>query len=104
MGDFLLISIVASVVLTIVLNVVLRFWKPDPERWFPSEPGSRQQGPPPIDIGHFGHGAGNDYGDGHRHGDRFKGPRVRVFVPWKAMLAVSIGLTVVLNVVALLAR
>lgn len=95
MGDFLLVSIVASVVLTVVLNVLLRFWKPDPGRWFPSEPDHRQSVPPPADVER---GGGDDPGDTHGR------PTVRVFFPWKAMLAISIGLTVVLNVVALLSR
>jgi hypothetical protein len=100
MGDFLLLSIVASVVLTVVANIALRFWTPDPERWFPSDTDVHRPLPPVPDDRSVGPGGG----DGREYGDGTEGPRVRLFFPWKAMLVISIGLTVLLNAVALLAR
>jgi hypothetical protein len=40
------------------------------------------------------------------HSDRMdpNTPKVQVFVPWKAMLLISIGLTVVVNLVGVFAR
>lgn len=97
MGDVLLWSLVASVVLTVVANVAIRLWKPDLSRLFPLDPGPpADPGPPPRqDV----------QADGTvepvRDRDR---PRVQVFFPWKAMPALSIGLTVVLNFVTWLTR
>ena len=88
MGDFLLLSLVASLVLTVVLNLGLRFW--------PGRSGSSRPGPlsrPEINDGHI-----------ESKPDADQRPSVQVYFPWKAMLAVSVLLTVVLNVVALLAR
>ena len=74
--SWLAVSLVLSVVLTVVLNVALRV--------FP--------------------GLGERIGRGlaalvaPRPGDPQDGaPRVRVYFPWKAMLVVSIGLTILLN-------
>jgi hypothetical protein len=100
MGEFLLLSIVASVVLTVIANIALRFWTPDPERWFPSDTDARRPSPPAPDDG----GVGPDDGDGREYGGGTEGPRVRVLFPWRAMLVISIGLTVLLNTVALLTR
>ncbi len=81
-------SLVASVVLTVVLNVAIRLWPGGAERsarrlddW------TQRHTPPPSDGGSVG-------------GEE---PRVRVIVPWKAMLVASVVLTVVLNVVLRLA-
>jgi hypothetical protein len=82
--NWLVVSIVLSVVLTVVLNLVL--WL------FP--------------------GAGRRAADGFarltENADRKPAERgdshVRVIVPWKAMLLGSIVLTVLLNVLVLLAR
>ena len=75
--QWLTISIVLSVVLTVVLNLVLRAFPRAGERATRSldELGARaaQQ-----DLEH----------------DR----RVRVYAPWKAMIVVSLGLTILLNV------
>lgn len=100
MGDFVLLSIVASMVLTVVANIALRFWTPDPERWFPSDTDARRPSPPAPDD----RGDGLDDGDGREYGRGTESPGVRVFFPWRAMLVISIGLTVLLNAVALLAR
>lgn len=94
MSSFLIRSLVLSAVLTLLLNLFLG-WRArrvdnDP---FGMPGGSRSERPifepPPLADHHRG------------SADR---PRVRVFVPWKAMLIASIGLTVVLNLVAWLAR
>lgn len=76
MRDFLLTSLVLSVVLTVALNVLPRLFpsaaRKAEERVlssFEPEPGQTQE----------------------------QGSRVKVFFPWKAMLAVSLGLTLLLN-------
>ena len=81
MGDFLLFSLIASVVLTVILNLALRF---GPSRKEPLEQPEQAWLDQPED------GRGNS--------------KVRVFFPWKAMLAVSIGLTVLVNLGAYLMR
>jgi hypothetical protein len=77
--QWLVVSLVASVVLTVLLNVAVRLWPGAADRsaeritdW------ADHQAPPPSD---------DDQG------------RVRVIVPWKAMLIASVVLTVLLNVV-----
>jgi hypothetical protein len=72
-------SIVASVVLTVLLNLAIRRW-----------PGAAQRGEQQM----------TDWAERQR-GAEF-GPqerRVRVVVPWKAMIVASVGLTILLNVV-----
>jgi hypothetical protein len=83
MPSWLVVSIVLSILLTVVVNLVLRL--------FP--------------------GAGRRMVDGFERlaedADRASdggGSRVRVIVPWKAMLIVSIALTIALNLLLLLAR
>ncbi len=78
--SWLVLSLVLSIVLTVVLNLGVRA--------FPN--GSRRVG---------------------ERGERWladraldDSPRVRVFFPWKAMLLGSIVLTVLVNVIAALAR
>jgi hypothetical protein len=81
-ADFLVVSLVLSVALTIVLNVALRV--------FP--------------------GAGRRVGDlvdrslerAQRDGRDRRG--VRVIVPWRLMIIVSIALTILLNVVLAMQR
>ncbi|HKY13706.1 MAG TPA: hypothetical protein VJM33_02185 [Microthrixaceae bacterium] len=70
--------LVLSVVLTLLLNVAIRLW-----------PGPAQRGAERlVDWTERQEASKPDAEPG----------RVRVFVPWKAMLIVSIGLTIVLNV------
>jgi len=85
MPNWLVVSIVLSIVLTVVAN--LFFWL------FP--------------------GAGRGIGDAvgrlaenadRKDAERGEGSHVRVIVPWKAMLIVSLVLTVALNLFLLLAR
>ncbi len=69
MLSFLLLSLIASVVLTILVNVGLWVW--------------RKRG-----------------GDVARRADEAFGdtpPRVRMIFPWRTMLIVSIGLTILVN-------
>lgn len=74
MSQFLLYSIIASVVLTVLLNLIPRIF-----------PGVRRR----MDN------AMRDRMDAVQRGQK---PRVQVFFPWKWMLIISILLTVVLNV------
>lgn len=79
MSDFLVFSLIASVVLTVVLNVLPRLF-----------PG----------LGRRAERALRTRLDAIERGDE---PRVRVFFPWKAMLLASLVLTIVINVVAYVA-
>ena len=79
MNDFLLYSIIASVVLTVILNVLPLL--------FPNVAVKIQR--------KFEEHA-------HRSINQHEGdtpPRVKVFFPWKAMLIVSIVLTVLVNLI-----
>lgn len=110
MERFIISSLVLSLLLTVVLNVGL---------WLMG----RRRGSGPVDSG-FG---GGDVYDGRavdqqteilpddapHPTDRWpvdvdepidRGPRVKVYFPWKFMLAASIILTVTLNVIPLLLR
>ncbi|MDH3301260.1 MAG: DUF2905 family protein [Acidimicrobiia bacterium] len=88
MSGFLIRSLVLSAVLTVALNVFL-VWRGRTANRVPSgRLPHRKPGRSVVD-----------------HGDNAtERPRVQVFVPWKAMLIASIGLTVTLNLVAWLAR
>lgn len=79
MQDFVVVSLVASVVLTLLLNVLPRLF---PKTARKTEQAVHQ-----------------------RMEEAFEqqprdGARVKVFFPWKAMLAISVGLTVVVNLVS----
>jgi len=80
---WLVISIVLSVILTVVLNVWLRAF-PDSSRRIAREV-TRRTWPTAEDT---------------RTSDR----RVRVWVPWRAMILGSVILTVVVNLVFLITR
>ncbi|MDH4076658.1 MAG: hypothetical protein OEY41_05600 [Acidimicrobiia bacterium] len=85
--------LITSLVLTITLNVVIRLIPGLPDRlgrWMAS-----LLAPPPA-------GPGEPAGPDDRSGR--SAPRVRVYVPWKAMIVGSIVLSVGLNLVALLLR
>ena len=84
MPDWLLFSVVASVVLTVVLNIALRVF-----------PGARR-GLEEL----FGRMANPvDTADRTNAADRSANePGVRVIVPWKFMLVASLILTVAINV------
>jgi hypothetical protein len=77
-------SLVASVVLTVVLNLAIRAWPGGAERSAHSlDDWARRQAPPPTAT--------------PRPDD--DGRRVRMIVPWKAMLLASLVGTVLLNLV-----
>jgi hypothetical protein len=86
-SDFLIRSLVASAILTVLLNVGLWLWsrgrRPTGRR---DRPRIRRPEPGPVE---------------HEAPIR---PSVRVYVPWKAMLVLSIGLTILLNAVVALSR
>jgi hypothetical protein len=84
MPQWLVVSIVLSIVFTVVVNLVL--WL------FPGAGRRAADG-----IGRLAENADRRAADDG-------GPHVRVFVPWKAMLIVSIVLTVALNLLLVLAR
>lgn len=81
--NWLVVSLLASVVLTVALNVAIRLF-----------PGAADRGARRVDDWAQRQQAA-ELGDADR--------RVRVVVPWKAMLLASIGLTILLNVVLRLA-
>lgn len=85
MPHWLWFSILASVVLTVVLNVALRLFPGAGRRIGDSIDRALERQQPPA-------------GD---HEDR---SRVRVIVPWRLMLAGSLLLTLVLNLVLWLSR
>jgi len=85
MQDFLVQSIVASVVLTVLINVLPRLFP------IQSRKVERQ-------IHEKIEEAFQE--DDHRREQGNK-PRVRVFFPWKAMLVISLVLTVLVNLVGL---
>ncbi len=76
--NWLAASIVLSVVLTVGLNLAIRLF-----------PGAAERSARRLDEWVETQKA-TEFGDGE--------DKVRVIVPWKAMLIVSIGLTLVLNV------
>ena len=83
MPDWLLVSIIASIVLTAALNLILHLFprtvQRAQERLFEAEQEAEARDDPP-------------------------GPRLRIFFPWKVMLAASAGLTLLLNLIVWLAR
>jgi len=80
---WLAVSIVASVVLTVVLNVAIRVFPGAGRRV--AQAVARLTLPSPEET---------------RSGDR----RVRVFIPWKAMIIGSVVLTIVVNVALWMTR
>jgi len=77
--EWLVFSLVASLVLTVLVNVAIRLW-----------PGAASLGIERL----------TDWAERQEGTDAGSGPgRVRVIFPWKAMLVASIVLTVGLNVV-----
>ena len=84
MSDFLITSLIASVVLTLVLNLGPMLF-----------PKSSQKLEKKVHD-KLDENLAND-----ESGNR---PRVRVFFPWKAMLAISLILTVLVNLVGLFSR
>ncbi len=80
MKDFLVTSLIASAVLTLALNILPML--------FPNAAAKAQR-----KIGDNARRAIEQHeGDGR--------PRVKVFFPWKAMLVISLGLTVLVNLIS----
>ena len=84
MQAFLLQSIIASVVLTVLLNLLPRLF---PKATDKAEQRIHEQVRETFESRDSGEGTGG-----------VGGRRVKVFFPWKAMLAVSVVLTVLVNV------
>ena len=83
-NDFILFSIIGSIVLTVALNVLPLL--------FPNAAAKVQQ-----KIAENAQKAIEQHEDNTR-------PRVKVFFPWKAMLIGSIVLTLLVNLIGLVAR
>lgn len=79
MQDFLVTSLIASVVLTLLINIVPLFF-----------PKSTQRVEKRIH---------DKLEEAMRDKEAGRGPRVKVFFPWKTMLAISLVLTVVVNLI-----
>ena len=84
MSNFIIYSIIASIVLTVVLNILPLL--------FPNTATKLQRKTEENAMKAIAQ---------HEDGNR---PRVKVFFPWKAMLIGSIVLTVLVNLISLLAR
>ena len=84
MSDFILYSIIGSIVLTVLLNVLPLI--------FPNAAAKAQR-----KLEENAKRAIEQHEDDGR-------PRVKVFFPWKAMLIASIVLTVLVNLIGLFAR
>jgi len=84
MRDFLIQSLIASVVLTIAINVLPMLF---PKSSRKVERRIHEQ----IE-------------EAFERKERGEGPRVQVFFPWKAMLIISIVLTVVVNLIGMFTR
>lgn len=84
MSNFLITSLIASVVLTLALNLLPAI--------FPNAAAKAER----------------KLAEKMRetHEDRIdpNSPKVRVFFPWKAMVIISVGLTILVNLVTLIAR
>lgn len=83
MSSFLWQSLIASAVLTILLNVLPRL--------FPSATRKAEQKVQDTITEHLRED------DLRQQQGESSGPRVKVFFPWKAMLLISVVLTVVVN-------
>jgi len=90
MSSFLWQSLIASAVLTILLNVLPRL--------FPSATRKAEQRVQDTITEHLQQHDENAPPNGRG------GPRVKVFFPWKAMLLISLVLTVVVNAAGLFFR
>jgi len=85
MQDFLVHSLIASVVLTVLLNLLPRL--------FPNQSRKVER-----KIHQQMEDAFNEIETSKQSGQPRRS-RVKVFFPWKAMLAISIGLTLLVNII-----
>lgn len=88
MQDFIVQSLIASVVLTVLLNLLPRLF---PKSTRKVERGLHEK----IEQA---------FAEDDSRVEQGKKPRVRVFFPWKAMLIVSVVLTVLVNLAGFVAR
>ncbi len=86
MQDFLIQSLIASLVLTVLINVLPRFF---PKQTRKVEKKLHDKIEEAFKEDDMRRESGNK-------------PRIKVFFPWKAMLVISIVLTVLLNVIGML--
>lgn len=84
MTDFLILSLVASIVLTVLLNAAPLIF-----------PKSSQKLERKVQ---------QKINETIEQQDQGNQPRIRVFFPWKTMLAISIGLTVLVNLIGWFSR
>ena len=84
MKDFLLISIIASILLTLALNLLPMFF-PNIAAKADRKIIEKMQ-------------------DTHNNRVNPETPKLRVFFPWKAMILISIGLTLAVNLIGFMAR
>ncbi len=84
MQDFLVTSVIASIVLTVLINVIPLFF-----------PKSTQRVEKRIH---------DKLEETMRDQEAGRGPRVKVFFPWKTMLIISLALTVIVNLIGYLYR
>jgi len=95
LADVLITSVAASVILTVLLNLWLWLRPRRPNRpghyrlepWDQDGPSSPAR-PSPLD-------------DGRSHRTRSS---MKVYFPWKAVLALSVGLTITVNLIVALSR
>ena len=100
MQGFLVQSIIASVILTVLLNLLPRLFPQATDR---AEQRIHEQ------VRQTFEERNNSAPENHEAGGRGEpqkrgGMQVKVFFPWKAMLAISLGLTVLVNAVGYLAN
>ncbi len=84
MKDFLITSLIASIVLTLALNLLPMLF---PEAATKAERKIVET-----------------MQETHENRTDPNTPKVRVFFPWKAMLLISIGLTIAVNLIGFIAR
>ncbi len=94
---WLVVSIVASVVLTVLANAILR-WRPGGQRYV------QNRFRDVLDPTDAPPRRSTNEGRPHRPDRRDDRPRVRIIVPWKLMIVVSLALTLVLNLFLALTR
>ena len=84
MKDFLIISLIASIALTLVLNLLPMV--------FPNAAAKAERK------------IVEKMQETHDNRVNPNTPKLRVFFPWKAMILISVGLTIAVNLVGFLAR
>ncbi len=96
MQGFLVQSLIASVILTLLLNLLPRLFPQATDR---AEQRIHEQVRQTFEERN-NNAPENQIGEPQKRG----GMQVKVFFPWKAMLAISLGLTVLVNAVGYFAN